>query len=564
MPTATKTRKRESTKTRNEPAANGKPAYAIHERTTTPANVDPAQIHPSPYNVRTTWPEDLIAGVAASIAGLGQLQPLIVRPDPAAGPGHYELVDGELRWRACRRLGLTQVRVEIGQWSNAEAQQIVLVSAGQRRDLTPIEEALGYRQLIDSGFCAGPTELAAIAGFPSQGQISNRLGLLKLPAEWQARVISGEISPSHARWLQPYAGYPEILKEAAEALKEQLVDAGGPGSEDVFRERVVEEAAENGTRPLDGEEYGRETNYKSYRVFTPTAEEREQLGVIELEIGYGKQRKLRPRATNVALWEKLQAAHRKQLDAAAGKKGGQKAESGEQGAGSKKEAKKPPTAAEKRAAAEEEKRREREAAQRTAGRVEEIAGDWARELIAAEIPIAEPSSIDVLRLWAMTADVAAPLGVALADLLEDAGANKIRRPQYSGRVDLLRPLLDWEPVSRLDEIERAALAALFATPRGEDGEGGAVRTIYEARHVWAIADFLCVDFAARWEEDLLGGQTEPYFAAHTKDQLAAVAKEMGLELSGDGGKAGTVALLVARRGKKHKMPKELVKAMKKS
>ncbi len=126
------------------------------------------------------------------------------------------MVDGERRLRACRlpASGQTTVRAEVRLLSDREARQIVLVSSLQRKDLNPVEEARAYRRLIDAGDAAGPTEVARLVGV-SQGQVSSRLGLLELPQEVQAMVISREMTATQARALNPYAKHPGLVAAAA-------------------------------------------------------------------------------------------------------------------------------------------------------------------------------------------------------------------------------------------------------------------------------------------------------------------------------------------------------------
>ena len=105
-----------------------------------------SEIEPNRNQPRKNFDETAISALADSIREYGVLQPILVRPMPMGG---YQIVAGERRWRAARMLGLDEVPVVIRDMSEIEAAQIALIENLQRENLNPIEEALGYRKLID-------------------------------------------------------------------------------------------------------------------------------------------------------------------------------------------------------------------------------------------------------------------------------------------------------------------------------------------------------------------------------------------------------------------------------
>lgn len=139
-----------------------------------------------------------IRALTHSIREKGMLQPIVVRPDPGM-PGSYEIVAGERRWRAAAQAQLAEVPVVILNLSDREALELALVENLQREDLTPLEEAEGYRRLAeDFGVRQGP--LAKAVG-KSRSHVSNTLRLLKLAKPVKDLVAKGKLTAGHARAL---------------------------------------------------------------------------------------------------------------------------------------------------------------------------------------------------------------------------------------------------------------------------------------------------------------------------------------------------------------------------
>jgi ParB family chromosome partitioning protein len=145
------------------------------------------------------------------------LQPLLVRPLPN---GRYLLVAGERRWRASRIAGLTEVPVVIREMTDQEAAELALIENLQREDLNPMEEAIGYRTLMDT---YGMTqEEAAQAVNKSRPAVANALRLLNLPDELAAMVHSGTLSAGHARTLLSFETREDQLAAAKAAVEQEL------------------------------------------------------------------------------------------------------------------------------------------------------------------------------------------------------------------------------------------------------------------------------------------------------------------------------------------------------
>ena len=155
-----------------------------------------SQIVPNREQPRKKFDDDALRELSESIKEHGVIQPLLVRP---LNDGTYQIVAGERRWRASRLAGLERVPVVIKELSDPEVQEIALIENLQREDLNPIEEALGYKLLMES---YGLTqEQVAVKVSKSRSAVANALRLLGLSKEEQDALISGEITSGHARAL---------------------------------------------------------------------------------------------------------------------------------------------------------------------------------------------------------------------------------------------------------------------------------------------------------------------------------------------------------------------------
>jgi len=170
-----------------------------------------AAIHPNPYQPRREFAEAQLKELADSIEASGLLQPVVVRSRPQ---GTYELIAGERRWRAVQRLGWQKVPAVIKEVDDRALLTLALIENLQRDDLSAIDAAHGYQQLIEA-FAVSQQEVARLVG-KDRSSVSNTLRLLRLPAEVQALVTKRTLSEGHARALLALADPKEIIRLAAE------------------------------------------------------------------------------------------------------------------------------------------------------------------------------------------------------------------------------------------------------------------------------------------------------------------------------------------------------------
>lgn len=175
------------------------------------------EIEPNHNQPRKDFDEKALSELAESIEQHGVLQPLVVRP---LANGNYQLVAGERRWRAARIAGLTEVPVVIKELTDEEVIEIAMIENLQREDLNPLEEALGYRYMMDE--LKITQEQAAEKVGKSRPAVANALRLLKLPNEVQEMVKNNLISPGHARALLGFDSDDMILQTAKMIIKEDL------------------------------------------------------------------------------------------------------------------------------------------------------------------------------------------------------------------------------------------------------------------------------------------------------------------------------------------------------
>ena len=175
-----------------------------------------ANLKPSPSQPRRLFDKNSINELAESIKSKGLVQPILVRPSPSES-GSYEIIAGERRWRAAQIAQLHEVPAVVRQLDDIEALEIAIIENVQRSDLSPIEEAAGYKRLIENH---GHTQeaLSEIVG-KSRSHIANIIRLLGLPQSIQDMISEGKISSGHARAIMNSA-FPEQL--ADKIVKENL------------------------------------------------------------------------------------------------------------------------------------------------------------------------------------------------------------------------------------------------------------------------------------------------------------------------------------------------------
>ncbi len=165
-------------------------------------------------NPRRDFDPEQLDELTASVREKGVMQPLLVRP--SEDPNIFEIIAGERRWRAAQRAGLHDVPVVIRDVDDKEALELAIIENVQRVDLNPLEEAMGYGQLIEQ-FDYTQNDLAQVIG-KSRSHVANTLRLLKLPQDVRDMLARGELTAGHARTL--------ITADNPAELARQIVQSG--------------------------------------------------------------------------------------------------------------------------------------------------------------------------------------------------------------------------------------------------------------------------------------------------------------------------------------------------
>jgi ParB family chromosome partitioning protein len=178
-------------------------------------DVPMASVRPNPYQPRTRIDEAELIDLANSMQTSGLLQPVIVR----LRDGTYELIAGERRWRAAERLGWPKIPAIVKEVDDRTLLTLALVENLQRDDLSPIDEAAGYRRLGEE-FHLGQSEIARAVG-RDRSTVANLLRLLQLPADVQTMVHEKRLSAGHARALLGLTDAARQSALAAEAVEQE-------------------------------------------------------------------------------------------------------------------------------------------------------------------------------------------------------------------------------------------------------------------------------------------------------------------------------------------------------
>jgi ParB family transcriptional regulator, chromosome partitioning protein len=173
-----------------------------------------SSVRPNPFQPRSGIDETALAELSASIEVSGLLQPIVVRP---RGSG-YELIAGERRWRAVQRLGWPTIPAVVRDADDQTLLTLALIENLQRNDLSPIDEAQGYRRLMEE-FEVPQAEVARLVG-RNRATVANLLRLLKLPPEVQGFVHDGKLSEGHARALLALEHPDAIIRLARRAASD--------------------------------------------------------------------------------------------------------------------------------------------------------------------------------------------------------------------------------------------------------------------------------------------------------------------------------------------------------
>ena len=191
-----------------------------------------ADVTPNPNQPRVHFDEETLAELTASIQQIGVLQPILVRPIESG----FELIAGERRWRAARRAGLATIPAIVRTTDDLASVEQALVENLHRQDLTALEEAAAYQQLIED-FELTHEQVADQVG-KSRSAVTNTLRLLGLPPTIQRFLADGQLSAGHARALLATPDRP---------LQEQLAQVA---AEEGWTVRMVEEAVKRGGAPV--------------------------------------------------------------------------------------------------------------------------------------------------------------------------------------------------------------------------------------------------------------------------------------------------------------------------
>ncbi|MCH5325216.1 MAG: ParB/RepB/Spo0J family partition protein [Eubacterium sp.] len=191
-----------------------------------------SDIEPNKSQPRKNFDLEALKSLADSIKNNGLIQPLLVRSMP---DGSYQLVAGERRWRACKMAGITEVPVFVRELSDIQAHQIMLIENLQRENLNPIEEANGYKELMDN-YGMSQEEVAKAVG-KARSSIANALRLLTLPKAVKELVQNNELSVGHCKVLLG-------LKD-----KKRMVDLAYQAATKEVSVREIERMVKNADKP---------------------------------------------------------------------------------------------------------------------------------------------------------------------------------------------------------------------------------------------------------------------------------------------------------------------------
>ena len=215
-------------------------------------------IVPNPNQPRVHFDEESLSELAASIREIGVLQPVLVR---STGDQQYELIAGERRWRAARRAGLAVIPAVVRTTDDVGSVEQALIENLHRQDLTPLEEAAAYQQLIED-FSLTHEQVAARVG-KSRSAVTNTLRLMSLPAAIQALLADGRLTAGHARAIlgTPDRAYQEQLARRAVAegwsvrmLEDAVKDRGGaePAGDEVGETSSSSKPSTDGAGLVEG------------------------------------------------------------------------------------------------------------------------------------------------------------------------------------------------------------------------------------------------------------------------------------------------------------------------
>jgi ParB family chromosome partitioning protein len=182
-------------------------------KSSAPQSLSIDALEPGPFQPRRNMAPEALAELVESIKAQGILQPLLARRHPSQ-PGRFQIIAGERRWRAAQQAGLHDVPVLVRDLSDQDAMAASLVENLQRQDLNPIEEAEGYKRLVEE-FGLTQEQLGTAVG-KSRSHVANIIRLLQLPPSVRADVQAGKLTAGHARALLAHANPEEAARMVIE------------------------------------------------------------------------------------------------------------------------------------------------------------------------------------------------------------------------------------------------------------------------------------------------------------------------------------------------------------
>lgn len=214
--------------------------YASLDKVRSTKEVPIEHLHPNRFQPRQYFDDEALQSLTDSIRENGVLQPIVVRRHPERA-SEYEIIAGERRWRASQKALLHEVPVVIREFTDSQALEVAIVENVQRQDLSPLEEAEGYRRLMDE-FNHTQEDLGRVVG-KSRSHIANTLRLLTLPDAVKSFLEKGDLSAGHARAL--------IGSDNPEVLAKRIVDEGLSVR---ATEQVAKRAKAGGSEPTSAPE----------------------------------------------------------------------------------------------------------------------------------------------------------------------------------------------------------------------------------------------------------------------------------------------------------------------
>jgi len=205
-------------------------------------DVPVAQIEPNQHQPRNYFDEEALVSLTASVAAVGVLQPVLVRPSEN---GRFQLIAGERRWRAAKRAGLQTIPALVRNVADADSLEQALVENLHREDLNALEEAAAYQQLMED-FGLSQEQVAAKVG-KSRSAVTNTLRLFQLPPSVQKLVAERKLSAGHARAL---LGSPDRLFQETLARRAVSEDLSVRQVEEVVREQAARDAESGEAEPV--------------------------------------------------------------------------------------------------------------------------------------------------------------------------------------------------------------------------------------------------------------------------------------------------------------------------